>query len=455
MDSERSRAIAATRERVGWIYPELPWLDEEQAEEATRRRDELLAALGGDAAYGFGGTKPHLGALSPGCAICGTGGWGCNYINGLCSRHCFFCPQDRSMAEERDPMTSGNVFLQPEDHVRYLRALGIDGVGFSGGEPLLVLDRLVAHIEAIRRELGDSLYVWVYSNGDPADAAALRRLRDAGLDEIRFNLAARGYDLAPVRLATRYIPTVSVEIPAIPEHLERLKRLVVELDEIGVAFLNLHQLFATEYNYAALRQRGYHFLHQPSVPVLESELCALELLVFIRDQGLEIGAQYCSSAFKNRFQERGQRLQVARLAAGDVQGVTEAAYLRELRVTGPGGTLELHNRDLPRVEIPADAAITILYSKAKLESPAAAGPESAPGVSTRVVHRLDGLSPAGLAYWRRLYLEGQDPQQALRSFFREYRFEGTGDAARFRDEATDVRSVADFERVESGLPEIF
>lgn len=68
-------------------------------------------------------------------------------------------------------MTAANVLLEPEDHVRYLQALGIEGVGFSGGEPLLVLDRLVAHVEAIRRELGDSVYVWVYSNGDPADPA--------------------------------------------------------------------------------------------------------------------------------------------------------------------------------------------------------------------------------------------------------------------------------------------
>lgn len=457
MDPKHASAISATRQRVGWAYSQLPWPTREEAEVASARRAELLADLGHDAEHGFAGTKIHLGALSPGCSICGSGGWGCNYINGLCSRHCFFCPQDRTMTEERDPMTSGNVFLEPDDHVRYLRDLGIEGVGFSGGEPLLVLDRLVAHVEAIRRELGDSVYVWVYSNGDPVDEDALRRLRQAGLDEIRFNLAARGYDLAPVRLATEHISTVSVEIPAIPEHLERLKRLVVELEAIGVAFLNLHQLTATEYNFAALRERGYHFLHQPSVPVLESELCALELLRFIRDRELTLGAQYCSSAFKNRFQERGQRLQLARLAVRDGQEITPAGYLRQVRMTAPPAAGSSPVEDPGRLEPPRGAEITIVYSRAELLS--ADGSAEAGGrrftAASRTVHSLAGMQRAAFDYWRRLYLEDEEPERAFAAFFREFGFRSAADATRFRDVASAVRSVADFERIESGLPEIF
>lgn len=82
-----------------------------------------------------------------------------------------------------------------------MKTFNIKGVGFSGGEPLLVGDRLLAHISAIRQELGESIYLWMYTNGDMVNREVLQKLRAAGLDEIRFDLSARSYNLDPVILA--------------------------------------------------------------------------------------------------------------------------------------------------------------------------------------------------------------------------------------------------------------
>lgn len=173
----RKLQIESTRSRLGWAYPDLLWFSEEEAKEANRQRDELLQALSGWITYSSQGSKPHSGPLSPGCLICGQGGWGCNFINGLCTRHCFFCPQDRSVKEERESNTDGIPFKTPAEHIRFMEIFQIRGVGFSGGEPLLVLDKLLAHIRAIRERFGSSIYLWMYTNGDLLDRPISTQLR--------------------------------------------------------------------------------------------------------------------------------------------------------------------------------------------------------------------------------------------------------------------------------------
>jgi len=207
------------------------------------------------------------------------------------------------MKSERESETDGLVFKNPVEHLAFIKTFQIRGVGFSGGEPLLALDRLLAHIKAIRQEFGNSVYLWIYTNGDRVNRGSLEMLQKAGLDEVRFDISARKYDLAPVHLAKEYIATVTVEIPAIPEDFDLVKGLLGKMETAGVNFLNLHQLTATEYNYKAFRRRNYHLLHQPNIPVFETEICALRLLLFARENQISLPINYCSSITRVDFRD--------------------------------------------------------------------------------------------------------------------------------------------------------
>lgn len=63
----------------------------------------------------------------------------------------------------------------------------------------------------------------MYTNGYLIDKNKLITLKEAGLNEMRFNIAARHYDLKAVKMAADIIDTVTVEIPAVPEDYEILK----------------------------------------------------------------------------------------------------------------------------------------------------------------------------------------------------------------------------------------
>jgi uncharacterized protein len=328
MDCHRNVLIAANRQEYGRHYDFLELLSPERATAAHAERDQLLAWLRENAEFACNDTKVDGRRLSPGCRTCAAGGWSCLFINGRCNASCFYCPT--SQDETGDPLTNGIPFATPEDYAEYVALFGFTGVGISGGEPLLTLDRTLAYLAAVRRRLGDAIHLWMYTNGTLLTAEIAGALRSAGLDEIRFDIGATNYDLTKLRLAVGVIPTVTVEIPAVPEEEELLREKLVEMAQAGVKHLNLHQLRLTPYNLRHLAGRDYTFVHGESVTVLESELTALRLVRYAIEEGIDLPINYCSFPYKRRYQHAAARRRGIPFIRGAGETVTEAGYLRAI-----------------------------------------------------------------------------------------------------------------------------
>lgn len=292
--------IDANLAEYGAKSDSLLWISPERALEAESRRARTVGAFSSEIEFEFKGTKPHSGSLSPGCRICGQGTWSCLFINGKCNCRCFYCPttQDRISV----PTTNRISFDRPRDYVDYVRHFDFKGISISGGEPLLTFERTLHYVEATRRGLGETPYIWMYTNGTLATMDRILKLRDAGLNEIRFDISAVNYDLTGVRMAANVIPCVTVEIPAIPEDLDRLLELLPQLQDAGVKHLNLHQLRLTPHNFSKLSGRNYTFLHGEKVTVLESELAALKILAAVSGPDLKFPVNYCAFGYKQRYQ---------------------------------------------------------------------------------------------------------------------------------------------------------
>ncbi|RPI75356.1 MAG: radical SAM protein, partial [Desulfobacteraceae bacterium] len=250
MDSEKNQNILLNRREYGELYDQFKWAGPAAARLGMEQRAAILTAIDSRVEYRFHHTKLVYQDLSPGCRLCGDGAWSCLFINNLCNGQCFFCPAEQTSKSE--PATNGIPFPNPRDYIDYIKKFNFQGASISGGEPLLTFDRTLLFVDKIKKAFGSALYLWLYSNGLVADHEKLARLRDAGLDEIRFNLIASNYDLTKIKMAVDLIPAVTIEIPAAPDHAERLQRLVPELSDLGVRFLNLHQLRCTPHNAQAM-----------------------------------------------------------------------------------------------------------------------------------------------------------------------------------------------------------
>lgn len=465
---DKSCHIDATRRYVGWAYPDLTWFTPDAAQRATRRRDALVASLSGGVQCAFKKTKLHTGALSPGCRTCGEGTWSCLMIGSRCTADCFFCPQDRRATTDKPPTAGGIEFSDPDDYVDYLDVFGLKGVGISGGEPLLLFDKALSFLKAIRNRFGPEIYVWLYTNGDLATEEKLDRLKSGGLDEIRFDIVHRGYDLDVVEAACDRLDTVAVEVPAIPEDGETVQRCLPEMQRIGVAHLNLHQLHATAHNYKRLSKRGYTFLHYPSeypVPVFESEMTALELLRHAIDSRLALPINYCSHAFKYRFQNAGARRRAAVLGCEGFEGITEAGYIRRLTLKGPAADIQEAVKRLAQGRAPQERW-SADPSRAELSIHHSLLPDLAGIIDELTVRYFDvrtntqGQHPVALNANRSLYVERRllAIEALAAGDVQSFRAAFLGDEGDEPHDASGRRSLDAFamwERIEEGLPEVY
>lgn len=333
----RQRLVSSNLTEFGDAASALNWISAEAAMAAEIKRGSRLEAIGDHLHMAFKGTKPHIGPLSPGCRLCGEGGWSCLFVNGKCNCRCFYCPSAQD--EIGTPTTHRIPFSRPTDYAAYVSHFGYTGVSISGGEPLLTPDLTLRFLQAVNQSKKRPLHLWMYTNGTLLTADLVKRLHDAGLDEIRFDLSAVGYNLEKVRLAVGHIPTVTVEIPAIPEDFQRLTKLLPQLKETGIDHLNLHQLRLTPHNRDQLDKRRYTYLHGERVTVLESELTALALMQNVVEKGIGLPINYCTFVFQNRFQRAAARRKSAQLIIKPHESITESGYIRSIGLVGDPETL--------------------------------------------------------------------------------------------------------------------
>lgn len=341
------------------------WYNPYKSNDFEVRRDELLGDLDHHIEWKFKGTKPYLNQMSKGCELCGAGDWSCLFITGKCNANCFYCPA-RQDADET-PQTQKLLFEEPEQYVAYINKFNFKGISFSGGEPLLVFDRTLKFIRHVRQHCSRDIYIWMYTNGILVTDEKLKLLGEAGLNEIRFDIGAVDYHTKVLQNASKFIENVTVEIPAVPEHKQKLLDILPELCEYGVTNLNLHQLRLTTYNAPKILQNDYTFLHGEHPVAVNSEISAFEIMLFVHKQKLPIGVNYCNFQFKNRFQKAGFRRKMASKLMLKGEELTQNGYLRKIEIIEAGQQRVIDLETLGH-EIDSFDEVIISYSGRVLEN---------------------------------------------------------------------------------------
>ncbi len=338
-NERRGRLVSQNLAEYEGIRDQLSWFRDSMAEEYETKRNDLLNGLGEHLNWSFSRTKPHTGELSPGCTLCGNGAWSCLFINGKCNCRCFYCPTPQD--DVSVPTTHRLTFEKAEEYSDYTREFGFNGVSISGGEPLLTFDKTRRFIETVRAKNGDGTHIWMYTNGTLLTKDHVLKLKDAGLNEIRFDISAWDYSLTKLRLAVGHIPVVTVEIPAIPEDRDTLAALIPIMHDEGVNHLNLHQLRLTPHNSRSLMKRNYTYLHGERVTVLESELTALSLLNQAVTERWKLPVNYCAFVYKNQHQKAASRKRNAAFIMKPHESLTASGFIRTVTVSGDSGTMEI------------------------------------------------------------------------------------------------------------------
>jgi hypothetical protein len=254
--------------------------------------------------------------LSPGCRICRQGAGLVLFVTGKCERSCFYCP----LSEERrgrELVFADEMPVQEMADI-LMEALAIDaqGTGITGGEPLLRLDYVCECIRALKNALGESHHIHLYTGRIP-DRKVLERLKQAGLDEIRFHPLVSEWSqptgLAQALTQAKDLGLIAgVEIPCIMP-----APAIVEVVKDTDAFLNINELEFSETNYAGLTEEGF-MPDDLGCGAIGSEEIARKH--FLRNDLL---VHYCPSRFKDAVQLKERFLRRANRMARPFDYVSE------------------------------------------------------------------------------------------------------------------------------------
>ncbi len=243
-----------------------------------------------------------IGHLPLGCQLCTNGSKMVLFVTGLCDSSCYYCPlsldrsgQDVTFADEMPVSDDGDILYE-------VRTIKGQGVGISGGDPLCNLERTLKYIHLLKREFGPRFHLHLYTSQTNVSEEVLTKLHNAGLDEIRFH--PQSSDWSGVQRAVNIGINVGIEVPAVPGKEDDLKKVAKRGEDMGVSFLNINELEASETNFEKLVSLGMRLTSLASASIDGSASTAKEVLEWSEDNLEHISVHFCSARFKDSVQLR-------------------------------------------------------------------------------------------------------------------------------------------------------
>ena len=264
------------------------------------------------------------GALAKGCVQCTEGSKMVLFITGRCATDCAYCP----VSAERmgtDSIYANETRVTDFDEIAgEADAMGADGTGITGGDPLLNMERTLSAISRLKERFGHDHHVHLYTSTIDPEKAGM--LAVAGLDEIRFHPPCDMWThISDTRLSEVLKIeglAVGIEVPALPDRKNELLALVRDVSRMGVGFINLNELEFSEGNWDMMERFGYELKDEISSAVLGSEETALECI-----SASSVPIHFCSSTFKDSVQLRRRLIRRAERIAKPSDIVTEDGTL--------------------------------------------------------------------------------------------------------------------------------
>ena len=249
--------------------------------------------------------KTLNGSLAVGCEYCVRGEKLVLFVTGVCGNNCFYCPVSDAKNDHDVVFANEKRVFSDDDLLEEAFLMRANGAGITGGDPLAVIDRTCHYIRLLKEAFGREFHIHLYTPLLRVNKMVLKRLFDAGLDEIRFHPKLDDDSLWDRLLLARDFPwSVGVEIPVIPGFEDGIKKLVdFVIDNKAVDFLNLNEFeFADNKVFEKSKRLGFSF--EPKNKLSYAVKGSLELGVKILDYASKKGlaAHFCTAKSKDAIQ---------------------------------------------------------------------------------------------------------------------------------------------------------
>ncbi len=265
------------------------------------------------------------GSLPRGCELCMKGLKVVVFVTGICGVDCFYCPISWERRRADAFYADEEPVAEISDILDEIAVVGARGISITGGEPMQAIERVIEIIELVKSVYGSSFHVHLYTSGLGASRSVFKALERAGLDELRFHIVDE-WVWKYIEMALQDLSIdIGIEIPAVP-NLDRVLKVVERADRLGVKFVNLNELEATETNIESLLLRGFR-VGEDGRSVVGSAEVARQAVELAAKRGLSVAVHFCPTVFKDCVQHRLRLLRKAIACAEPSDSVTEDGLL--------------------------------------------------------------------------------------------------------------------------------
>jgi len=278
------------------------------------------------------------GCLAKGCQLCVKGEKLVLFVTGICSRNCYYCPLSEQKKNKDVVYANEWKISNDKEVIKEAELCNAKGAGITGGDPLLRTEKTVKYIKLLKKKFGKNFHIHLYAVPETINTNNLKKLYNAGLDEIRFHPDIENNKFwNKIALAKKFKLKVGVEIPAIPEKLKETEKLIDYIISLKpkIDFININELEVSDTNASHLVELGFDPKDSVSYGVLGSEKIAFSLL---KKFGKKISMHYCTAKLKDKVQLANRIKKRAKNAKKKFDIVTKsgslirgAIYLNELK----------------------------------------------------------------------------------------------------------------------------
>ncbi|KYC52152.1 MAG: molybdenum cofactor biosynthesis protein A [Candidatus Methanofastidiosum methylothiophilum] len=240
----------------------------------------------------------YTGKLPKGCKLCIKGKKSVIFVTGVCNVNCYYCPVSNEKKDKDISYINERKIQSKEDILEEIKACGSKGISFTGGDPLLKINKCLDYAKLIKEAYNEH-HIHLYTGSTDKKVNNLEKL-EGYVDEVRFHVKNKEeiYGLKNI-LSMDF--DFGIEIPAIPGDFERVCSIIESASTTGFSFINLNEFEYTETNWDNLSQRGFEFDSDTSM-IKGSKDLALKLLEKYED--LPISIHFCPSVLKDAIQLR-------------------------------------------------------------------------------------------------------------------------------------------------------
>ncbi len=247
------------------------------------------------------------------------------FVYGYCDqRDCFYCPLGENRKNVTDVYANERKVESDEDVIAEAKRMSALGTSITGGEPQEAMAKTCRYLELLKDEFGEDHHTHLYT-GITGGRENMRRLSEAGLDEIRFHPPLEmwgdmhGTEWEEIlHIAREEGLTPAFEIPGIraePEFLEFL-------DEGAAEFCNINEFEMSDGNYRRMQEEGFELQegHMSAVEGSKDDAIVSEMASHEK-------VYFCTSVFKDAAQHRNRLKRMAKNIRREFDEVTDDGTL--------------------------------------------------------------------------------------------------------------------------------